>query len=181
VTDIDLDVLHATAFQGRGRERDALGVGCQTAGADQLTPGLEALPPPSRVGRLVAEDRARIAETKRKRSLVELRGNHASHAHGAFAHQRQQGAIRVHEAEERRLLGSRDTRGDGVQRLDQRGDHEAVPPRFEGLDEPIREEAAPSCRADQVVGEAVSAPTNRCAGRERVEACHAGILRAAHD
>ena len=71
--------------------------------------------------------------------------------------------------------------GYGVQRLDERRDHEAVAPRLERLDEPIGEHAAARGGTDEVVVEAISAPANRCARRQRVKACHAGILRAGQD
>ena len=164
-----------------GNTRALLGVGGQTAGADELASRLEALASPSRVERLVAQHRARIAEAQWKGPVMQLGRDHASHTHGALAHEREQRSIRVHEAEEGRLLRTADACSDRVQRLDQRGDHEAVTPCLEGLDEPIGEHPAAAGRPHEVIGESIGAPANRCAGRQRVEACHAGILRATRD
>ena len=112
---------------------------------------------------------------------MQLRRDHASDAHGALTDQREQRAVRIHEAEQRRLPSAADACGDRVQGLDERGDHEAVAPCLEGLDESIGEHPAAGGGTDEIVGEPVGAPANRCAGRRRVEACHAGILRATQD
>jgi len=46
MTNVHLNVLDPAALERCRRERDALGVGCQTVRADQLTPRLQALAAP---------------------------------------------------------------------------------------------------------------------------------------
>ena len=181
MTDIHLNVLDPAALERCGSKRDALRIGGEPARADELAPGLEALAPPSRIERLIAEHRAGVAEAQRERPIVELRGDHTRNAHRALAHQREERAVGVHETEEIGLLRAADTCGDRVQRLDQRRDHEAVSPRLEGLDEAIGEHPPSRAGADEIVDEAVRPSADRCAWRQRVEACHMGILRGVLD
>ena len=97
MADINLNVIHPASFEGGGGERDALGIGREAGRAHELAPGLKALPAPSRVERLVAQHRARVAEAKRKRPIVELGRDDAGDADGPLADQREERAVGVHE------------------------------------------------------------------------------------
>jgi len=100
VADIHLRVMHTTSLECRSGECDAFGIGSDPRDTHQLAPRLQALATPTGVERLIAQHRSRVAEPERKWPVVQLRRDDASDADGPLTDEREQRAVRVHEAEE---------------------------------------------------------------------------------